>query len=1149
MKILLLATICCSGLIPVNSCVADDSRKESRPAGPQEQVEFFNTKVRPLLAARCWRCHGADRQRGGLRLDSLAATLRGGDTGAAMVPGKPDESLLIEAVRYEGYEMPPDVQLPAGEVAVLTRWVEMGSPWPDGDVPTGEHPAPTTDARVEINRAADSHWAFQPVRRPNVPNDGHDDWSRNQLDRFVRRKMQQNPMTPSPRAGRRTLLRRAYLDLIGMPPTPHEMKRFLSDESSSAFSTVVDDLLDDPRYGERWARHWLDVARYADSKGAIFGETRQYPYAYTYRDYVIDSLNDDKPFNDFIREQLAADMMTEKVDDPSLAALAFLTIHKRSNGGGITEQRADRVDTVCRALLGLTVACARCHDHKYDPLTMVDFYSLYGVFASLEEPDELPVIGRPESGSALEKSFLELEAEEDRKLQQYRDENFARIMQQIRGDIGKYLQFVHDQGDLPDGQFRTAAGRRKLNPYIALRWKKYLTDKARDAVFGPWTAFAALPDGEFQERAAEIAVQVAEDNLPECHLNPFVAAAFAKHPAISLQDIAATYQKLFDEIEQSWNDVLAANAAATSFDDPDRERLRQILYGSDAPGVIPAGDFKMLDRPVFLKLITMNANRTLRLALHPGSPRRAMVVRDTQKVYDARIFIRGNKDRPGARVPRQFIELLGGPDRKPFVDGAGRLELANAVVAPDNPLTARVIVNRVWAWHFGRGLVATPSDFGLRSSPPTHPELLDWLTSEFVESGWSIKHLHRVIMTSATYQQASHSNEQKLAIDPDNRLLWRFNRRRLEYEAIHDSMLAVSGKLDATRGGPASLMVRNAALKQNSDKATWDYNPYRRAVYAAIERDKLPTLLLTFDFANPDETNARRDITTVPTQSLYLMNGDFTMEMATALIARKEIQNATESHQRIRRLYDRVFNREPSDNELLTAVEFIATSRRNSPGLASGFESTSRQSAWTFGYAPYDAGRIQHDIGGLKSFPHAEPAKLQGDRTFPDKTNGFGWLRLTPAGGHAGGGSRCLVRRWTSPITGVVRLRGSLRHAATQGDGIRASIYVGNELVGQWSAHNQDVSTSVPNIDVTEGDQITFVIDSIENGGWDGFQWAPEVVSLAENNGALEAGKVWSSRNGFPKSSDTSELPTEGFGPWERLAQVLLMSNEFVFLE
>ncbi len=1136
MKLSLLIVVLTIASVSLHAADGPMSETASHPT-PQ-QAEFFNSKVRPLLESRCWRCHAADKQEGGLRLDSLAATLRGGDSGATVVPGLVGDSLLIEAVRYESFEMPPDAKMPEGEVAILERWIEMGAPWPAGGNDPSEDTM-ATDARAEIRKAAKSHWAFQPLTRPRVPVDEHDDWSKNEIDSFVWRKMKQNDIEPSPPADRRTLVRRAFLDLIGMPPTPKEMEK----SSAPEFAAIVDDLLGDARYGERWARHWLDVARYADSKGAVFGQPRRYPYAYTYRDYVIASLNDDKPFDDFIREQLAADLLTDKSDDPSLAALAFLTIHKRSDAGGIEEQRADRVDTIGRALLGLTVACARCHDHKYDPLTMIDFYSLYGICASIEEPDDLPVIGGPESGSTLEKSFLEFKAEEDRKLQEFRDENYARLMKQNRGDIGKYLLMAHEGRELPEGEFRTLAGRQKLNPHIALRWKKRLVEHGDDAVFGPWHAFAALPTAEFEQRAEKLADQVMANKLVDCQLNPFVAAAFDKQRPESLSDVAAIYQKLFDEIDKEWLKHASSFPNTLGLENLHQEQLRKLLYGEDAPGVIPADDFKTLDRSVFLQLInTLIPNRDLRLAMHPGSPRRAMIVRDTEKLYDPHIFIRGNKDRPGEAVPRQFIGLLAGEDQIPFTEGSGRLELAEAIVAPDNPLTARVIVNRVWAWHFGRGLVDTPSDFGLRSSPPSHPELLDWLTSEFVDSGWSIKQLHRLILNSATYQQSSHSDKEKLTADPENRLLWRFNRRRLEYEAIHDSMLAVSGKLDPTRGGPSSLMFKYAAFDQKPNTVTWEFNPYRRAIYGAIERDKLPSLLLTFDFPNPDETNSGRNTTTVPTQSLFLMNGDFTMEMATALVARDEIQIASDPHERIRRLYDRVFNRTPTTTELRVASAFIQSSRPDE-------EDVLPRSEWVFGFAPYDRDKVVHDIAAVKTFPHFVPTALQGDIEFPDTKNGLGWLRMTPSGGHAGGGGVCLVRQWKSPVSGVVDLEGTLKHGATQGDGVRATVYVRGTKAGQWSVHNEEAATTVAGITVSKGDQIAFVIDYVRNGTYDGFQWAPEVRESPKTGDEAQTGTVWSSKQGFPKMPDAQVDPLDEFDAWERLAQVLLMSNEFMFLE
>lgn len=1138
-------------------------------AALSEEEQFFETQIRPLLVESCFKCHGAEKQKGGLRLDSPKAALKGGDSGAAMVPGDLKASLMIRAIHYgagdyagEELEMPPKKKLAAGQIALLERWVEMGAPWPESSI---VHVESNSDPRAAINAAGKKHWAFQPVSKPPLPDVKNKAWPKTAIDRFVLAKLEAAKIQPSPRASERTLLRRAFLDLTGMPPSPEVAQAFLK---SPNFDKLCSDLLENTNYGERWGRHWLDVARYADSKGAIFGETKEYPYAYTYRDYVIQAFNDDKPFDQFVREQLAADMIPgHGKNDPSLAALGFLTVHRRSNAGGMEEQWADRVDTVGRGMLGLTVACARCHDHKYDPISTDDFYALYGVFASIEEPKEFPVISRPQAGSKLDREFQEFLKAEDRNIQSYIDETHDKIMKRFRGQVGEYLLVVNDLRDQDDQALRTESGRRKLSPEVALRWKTWLKEHPDEPVFEIWRAFATLPEKGFAAAAAELAGKILDPTGLGQPFNPVVAQVFSikEPPPTSLKEVAERYQSVFTKVDVEWEKRTSQNPEhppAGFADDNNREQLRKLLYGPEAPGVMPAGTFAKLDRPAYLALIRKRAERELRLAMHPGSPRRAMVVHDKAKLYDPYVYIRGNKDRKGDEVSRRFLERLGGSDEKAFPNGSGRLDLANAIVSPDNPLTARVIVNRIWSYHFGRGLVPTPSDFGLRADKPSHPKLLDWLASDFMEHGWSIKHLHRLIMSSAVYQQTSHSVAENFPRDPENRLLWRFNRRRMEFEAIRDSMLAVSGKLDTTRGGPAALIVTE--VSETPDKVSWQVNPYRRTVYAAVERDQVLPQLLTFDVASPDETSSRRDITTVPTQSLFMMNSEFPMEMAAGVTEQLGLKtsDSNESDAAIKKLYFHIFQRNPSAGEAAAARAFIESATKdsvetNSKNTVAAAVNSKPNSDWQFGYASYDRITGKHGIGGdISSFPFHGPEKMQGSAEFPDQKNGFGWLQLRPAGGHAAGGGKCIVSRWTSPVAGVIEISGDFIHSSEIGDGVRATIYRNHsEQLGQWIAHNKKADTRLNPLAVEKGDIIDFVVDSIAGGSYDSYQWNPLIVPT-QAVPPIAGRTAWSPKRDFPKpptrkiepKKNTAPTP-DRFGPWEQLVQVLLMSNEFVNIE
>ncbi len=1149
------------------SCYISIHNAVAAPLGSalSDEEQFFETQIRPLLVESCFECHGAEKQKGGLRLDSPVAALKGGDTGPAMVPGDLKASLMIRAIHYgageyagEELEMPPKKKLTAEQIKLLERWVAMGAPWPESSIAHAETET-ESDPRAAIDAAGEKHWAFQPVRKPSLPEVANEAWVKTPIDRFVLAKLESEKMQPSPRASDRELMRRAWLDLTGMPPSSETAQDFLK---APDFEKLCSDLLENPDYGERWGRHWLDVARYADSKGAIFGETREYPYAYTYRDYVIGAFNDDKPFDLFVREQLAADMIPGRgKSDPTLAALGFLTVHRRSNAGGEEEQWADRVDTVGRGMLGLTVACARCHDHKYDPISTEDFYAFYGVFASIEEPEEFPVIGSPKAGSDLDREFQAFLKDEDNKLQSYIDETHAVIMKRFRGQVGDYLLVVHDLREQDEQALRTESGRRKLSPEVALRWEAWLKEHPNDPVFEIWRAFAALPEKDFAAAAEDVAAKIDPTGLGE-QSNPLVAQAFSikEPPPVSLKEVAERYQSVFTKIDTEWEKRISANPEHPPGgfgDDAARELLRKLLYGTEAPGVMPAGTFYKLDRAAYLTLMRKKAERELRLAMHPGSPRRAMVVHDKAKLYDPYVYIRGNKDRKGDEVSRRFLERLGGSEQEAFTNGSGRLELAEAIVSPDNPLTARVIVNRVWSYHFGSGLVKTPSDFGLRADAPSHPELLDWLASDFMEHGWSIKRLHRLIMSSAVYQQASHSVAENFPRDPENQWLWRFSRRRLEFEAIRDSMLAVSGKLDTTRGGPAALIV--SAGSEAAANVSWQVNPYRRTVYAAVERDKVLPQLQTFDVASPDETSSRRDITTVPTQSLFMMNSEFPMEMAAGVIERLGISASgsgdSDPAATIEKVYQHIFQRPPSAGELAASRAFIKGGGKLSRAVPEKADADS-ESDWQFGHAPYDSKLATHDLSEVLSFPFLGQWKMQGSAEFPDLKNGFGWLQLRSTGGHAGGGDKCLVSRWISPVSGVIEISGDLIHGSGIGDGIRATIYRnGGEKLGQWIAHNNKADTGLKTVAIKKGEIIDFVVDCIGGGSYDSYQWNPLIVPTKATP-SIAGRTAWSPKRDFPKPS-TAKIETEkdiavdpdSFGPWQQLVQVLLMSNEFVNIE
>ena len=861
------------------------------PAGPKPtpaQVEFFEKKVRPVLADHCYTCHGPKKQQAGLRLDTAAGLKAGADGASVVVPGDPARSKLVKAVKREGdFPMPPKAPLPPEAIAVLVEWVKTGAAFPDDQAV-----APAADP----NR----HWAFQPVRAPAVPTIANPQATiQNPIDAFVLAKLADKGLPPAPRADRRTLIRRAYLDLTGLPPTAAEVEAFEKDTTPDAWEKVIDRLLASPRYGERWGRYWLDLARYADTKGYVFEEDRNYPFAYTYRDYVIRSFNADKPYDQFVTEQLAADLLPAGGDKQSLAALGFLTLGRRflNSTPDIID---DRIDVMTRGLMGLTVGCARCHDHKYDPIPIADYYSLYGVFASTTEPKELPLVG--EAARTPELIAFENEvAKREADFRADRERRHAGNLKKLRDPavVAEYLRTIFDIRGKRDDQIGQLVRERDLNPFVIGRWQAFLARelKAWSPVFGPLAVMADVPEKDFAEKSLAILASLGGD--PKRPINPLIRQA-----------LADAKPKTLKAAIEAFASVLASRQVGPPT--PAEVEAFAVL-GPGGPLDIPPADaeklFNRLDRDA-LTLIRKKIDAFV--ASNPAAPPRAHVLNDLPSPVQPVVFNRGNPNNRGPVVPRQAPAVVAGPNRKPFTQGSGRLELARAITSPENPLTARVFVNRVWVGHFGHGLVRTPSDFGTRAEPPTHPELLDWLAGRFVQDGWSIKKLHKLIMTSATYQQASAVSGEAYRLDPENRLLTHQNRRRLDFEAMRDSLLAVSGRLDSTAGGrPVDLFQP-------------PFSP-RRTVYGRIDRTNFTGTMRSFDVASPDQHSPQRFQTTVPQQALFLMNSPFVAEQAKALALRSEMREAKTDRDRATALYRLALGRSPTPDELTLAVEFAGT--------------------------------------------------------------------------------------------------------------------------------------------------------------------------------------------------------------------------------
>jgi mono/diheme cytochrome c family protein len=741
-----------------------------------EQVRFFETNARPVLVEHCHKCHGAKKQWAGLRLDSRAALLRGGDSGAAIVPGKPDKSLLIRAVRHtdEDLKMPEDGKLSERQIGDLVRWVEMGAPFPES-------------AGAGARLRDPDHWAFQTPGNPRAPELMNRAWPLTPVDDFVLAKLEKAGIAPAEKADRRTLIRRLTFDLTGLPPSLAEIDAFLSDARPDAYSRLVDRLLASPAYGERWGRHWLDVARYADSNG--LDENVAHGNAWRYRDYVVAAFNRDKPFDRFIVEQLAGDLLpapSEAQRHEQLIATGFLAVGPKVlaevNEAKMRMDIVDeQIDTFGRVFLGLTFGCARCHDHKFDPVDTADYYGLAGIFKSTRTMD-----------------------------------TYTKVAKWHENELPSAASNALRAGY----QSRLAAKKQAIEAAVGVAEKK-----ARDSL---------APGAKPPEKL--------ETLFPEA--------------------TRASLKKLRDELVELENNP-------------------------------------------------------------PDLPSAMGVTED--KITDVAIHVRGNPLKLGSVVPRHLPPAVRGPRSAEFSSAeSGRRQLANWLIDPSNPLTARVIVNRVWRWHFGKGLVRTTDNFGLLGEPPSHPELLDWLARRFVADGWSLKSLHRLILNSSTYQQSSSQSASGVARDPENRLFGRANVRRLEAEEVRDALLAASGQLDPTFGGSLLKIKNRGYFFDHTSIDRTDYTSRRRSLYLPVVRNNVYDVFQLLDFPDPAVPSGDRAMTTVPTQALLMLNSEFVMQSADALAGRL-LAEPSDDDRRLNRMYVLTYGREASAEERKAGESFLAT--------------------------------------------------------------------------------------------------------------------------------------------------------------------------------------------------------------------------------
>ncbi|MBT7255465.1 MAG: DUF1553 domain-containing protein [Planctomycetaceae bacterium] len=1009
-------------------------------------VEFFEKNIRPVLSSECYQCHASDSKqiKGGLVLDSRAGIRRGGDSGPAVVPKNLGESLIIDALKHDSFKMPPKGKLPEKVILAFETWIEMGAPDPrDG----GE----LARSKIDFDKERE-HWAYRPVSLPaqtglTVKNTK---WPNNTIDYYILARMESQGLRPSRVASKLSLIRRATFDLIGLPPKPADIDAYIEDESPEAFSKVIERLLKSPHYGERWGRYWLDVARYSEDQAHTFA-TKPNTNGYRYRDWVISAFNRDMPYDQFVKLQIAGDLIGPTTAQPyeHIIALGFFGLgaqyYKNTDREqAMADELDDRIDTLTRGFLGLTVSCARCHDHKFDPIPTQDYYSLAGIFSS-SRLNNTPLcdavdIKKYNDGQKLIK-------ETDNAVKKFLADHKATAAQSKVGEIAKYMRAVWwYQSSSVDGQSANTAEIAKvngLNEFLLKRWIKFLDykNKGRIPELNEWfavtsedaqvtnpgsqvpQAVAAVSDkfqanvislsnvnskgvsvtnlmqpapGESRKPgsplfvtppatkvrplvgmdvdirgATEIHLYVGDaGNGRSCDHADWISPRFVNDAGEELMlsglpvkrsdsfggpVVNKNYQgKKIRVGGKEYPNGIGVHATSTIvFDIPDGySRFRamggldnsgsdqaggcgdqasvQFAVYTESPSVLPGkvgndlltqvlgkdGPFAIADGDLenFLSVELKAVLQNLR-DLHDNAKKNATPMYAIAHAYtegtpkDMRVFVRGDPANKREIAPRRFLRVLSQEVPVSYAEGSGRKELAEDIAADDNPLTPRVMANRIWQHHFGRGIVNTPSNFGKLGDPPTHPELLDHLAYSFVESGWSIKDLHRQIMLSATYQQSADANDANSKIDADNIYLWKMNRQRLDIEAWRDALLDISGRLDPKLAGPSTNLA--------------DANNVRRTVYAKISRHDLDNLLRLFDFPDANISNAKRSLTTVPQQQLFVLNSPFMIAQAKAFAARVQQERPDSEESRITHVFRLAYGRHPSKAEMSLAKSFL----------------------------------------------------------------------------------------------------------------------------------------------------------------------------------------------------------------------------------
>jgi len=782
------------------------------PQFDKKQIKFFEDEVRPILRSKCFKCHGGEAKiKGGLRLTTRDGLLKGGESGSVVALDDPSSSLLLEAINYESLEMPPTGKLPQRHIDILTRWVEMSLPWTPGD--DGPEVAEENQLEPPINEKTKSFWSFQRVVRPDAPKTSDQQWVKNPIDAFILAKLEEAELKPSPRADDVELLRRAYYDLTGLPPCPEEVDAYLESATKdprAAFEDVVDRLLDSPNYGEKWGRHWLDLVRYAETNS--YERDGAKPFVWRYRDYVIQSFNDDKPYDQFVREQLAGDELDEVTPDSIIATGYYRLGIWQDEPVDVEQELFEDLDDIVRTTgevyLGLTMGCARCHYHKLDPIPQEDYYGMVAFFRNIRR------FGARSNDSVLDASVQEIDAPADKK-------EFAKQI----AEHNRKIENVEKE---------------------LKRLEALVTDK-----------FTGVEKEDFQFEVNRVAI-----------MKRYIKNGINEAQVRKYEDLTRRRNEFRDN--------------------------------------------------------------------QPKGKAKALCIKEHGRTVPAtHLLMRGNAHAPGDQVEPRFPTVLGFPRPEiaelptSYQTSGRRRVLAQWIASPDNPLTARVMVNRIWQYHFGRGIVRSSSDFGFQGTAPTHPELLDWLASEFVDGGWKLKQLHKLIMMSNTYQISSRGNQAGLDKDPENDLFWRFNMHRLTAEEIRDSILAVNGSLNHKMFGPSIYPHIPNEVKQGQSRpgAGWGNSSpeeqARRSIYIHIKRSLVVPMMAAFDVADTDATCPVRFVTTQPTQALGMMNGRFLNDQAKVFADYLRKNAGNNPNDQVELALSRAVQRNPTKDEIAQGVSLL----------------------------------------------------------------------------------------------------------------------------------------------------------------------------------------------------------------------------------